>query len=603
MKWNALDVDLIRRRVIGGALLVTLPALAILYMMAARFDGLIEQKALHYAQVARNLASGQGFTTSVITPFGLSQTPQLNDHPDLWCAPMYVFWQTTAYRAVWSSDRVSALASGGAWVLLLWASFFIALRRYGTRPAWLTFFLLLINPYLLHFGISGLPHPLAALFLLVFLDRLVPSLTEQIKSAGKPKKFPWPELTITSLAGALALLTNYDLALPVAASLIAYWSLWPSQQGVNQPLLYPDEVHLTGDRVRTWLEQRIAPRIVLASLSLLLLMTSPWWIRNIVVTGHPLYSFHAVELLANTSTYPGQSVFRLFSELIPSPFLFLITHIPEMLWKTVAGLARSSLDLLNQLNAALMALILIGILRPPNDQQHVKLMRYWLLVSLLFLISIAMHDGDFRAFSIVIPVLTIIAAGEFYLWQGTNLDPVTPKPPRGDEPGLWASINLRSPRRLIGLLIALFAILQWAVQQESRAKNLRLEVSSNIPWLTDRTPVENAVLSASPWTMTWQGGVKSVWMPEDQISLRNMLRIHGEKILWMYFPRQRPIPPAPDPVPSLWFDLIRSPDSEPGYVEIPSLSRREALRQRASLISSPAPAATETEKDPSTESP
>jgi hypothetical protein len=63
--------------------------------------------------------------------------------------------------------------------------------------------------------------------------------------------------------------------------------------------------------------------------------------------------------------------------------------------------------------------------------------------------------------------------------------------------------------------------------------------------------------------------------------MRRLLARHGEQLPWIYFPRQRALPPGPDPTPPLWYDLIREQGRQPGYEQAASLAAREVVYRRS----------------------
>ncbi len=576
----SISLLVIQQWILTVALLGILPAATWLYRSATNFDGLIDQKSLHFAQVSRNMVEGRGITTSVVTPLELARMDRVDQHPELWSAPGYLFWQSFFFRLRWPSERAATMASGAAWMIMLWLVFAIARRRYGARPAWLAFFLAWANPHLMTYGLSGLPFPLAASCWLLFLDRLIPAEPSKLISAGPAKYVPWFRLLLSALLATLAVLTDYNLLGAALYCLVIYWSRWPSLSGYNKPLIYPDEINHPGDLSFTWLQQRVAPRMVLAALAVMLVASSPWWIRNWIFGGAPWYSLYHYELMTDTASYAGQSIFRLIEPSLISPAIFFLSETGQVARKVAGGLASGLSELIQQANFILLTLAVIALIRPVADEQHQRFIRYWLGASLCFVAAVAMHDADFRALAIMLPPLIVAAAGEFYGWAGTALDPALKLSRRSsNEIDLRPRIHTRSPRQLVAMLMVVLLVIQWAVVAKNE-QGARMNTSANVSWLAERTPADSAVISASPWTMTWQGGITSVWMPQNQITMRRLLARHGDQLPWMYFPRQRALPPAGDPTPLMWYELIREQGRMPGFEQVSSLAAREVLYRR-----------------------
>ena len=61
----------LRRKVLVAGMLFAFIALVYRIYNVSRFDSLTDVNAMDYAQIARNLMRGEGFTSSFIKPLGL----------------------------------------------------------------------------------------------------------------------------------------------------------------------------------------------------------------------------------------------------------------------------------------------------------------------------------------------------------------------------------------------------------------------------------------------------------------------------------------------------------------------------------------------------
>lgn len=85
--------------------LLVIMAIAVLYQ-ASEFKGLKDQEAMDYAQLGRNLALGEGFTTQYIRPASVwylsthrsDQNPMLDRHPDIVHPPVYAAVLAAAFK-------------------------------------------------------------------------------------------------------------------------------------------------------------------------------------------------------------------------------------------------------------------------------------------------------------------------------------------------------------------------------------------------------------------------------------------------------------------------------------------------------------------------
>ena len=92
------NIELGRGKIVLQWVVVVLAAIALsLVYTAGQFRGLEKREAMDMAQLARNLARGEGFTTSVIRPISLwhlktyrdDHSPHFDRHPDLYNPPLY----------------------------------------------------------------------------------------------------------------------------------------------------------------------------------------------------------------------------------------------------------------------------------------------------------------------------------------------------------------------------------------------------------------------------------------------------------------------------------------------------------------------------------
>jgi hypothetical protein len=79
--------NLVKRGALALAILVI--ALAVFASKFSKQTGL-DVDAANYAQLARNLATGHGYTTSVITPLQLALSPHTQNAPELLRPPAYI---------------------------------------------------------------------------------------------------------------------------------------------------------------------------------------------------------------------------------------------------------------------------------------------------------------------------------------------------------------------------------------------------------------------------------------------------------------------------------------------------------------------------------
>jgi len=184
------------KKVIQWAALILLAAVLSPIYTASQFrNGLGKREAIDMAQLARNIARGEGFTTHVIRPLGLWQLEQngwdiqnkdtrdrlINQHPDLSNPPLYPFLLAQVFKvlpkSVFKYNEADHIFPAERWGILpfnqlcLLASILVmylwAKRLFDSRVAAMAGWLMLFSDTLWSYGVSGLPTNLLMLLLLL----------------------------------------------------------------------------------------------------------------------------------------------------------------------------------------------------------------------------------------------------------------------------------------------------------------------------------------------------------------------------------------------------------------------------------------------------
>ncbi len=272
-----------------GAAILLAVALSLVYI-ANQFRGLERAEAMDMAQLARNIARGQGYTTYVIRPLSLWQLqehsrdhqPRLMNHPDLVNPPLYPLVLAALFKLVPASvfdySMNEPIFKPERWIIVpfnqlclflsLLLVYFWARQLFDQRVAVTAAFALLFSDTLWFFSISGLPTSflmllfLLSLFCLWLADRRWhPEPTETAPGHGW---LNW--LLVLASAGLLGLcfLTRYSMAF----------------------LLLPMGVY-AGCVCRGRGPWRVVAGVVLYVLVFGAVIT-PWLVRNLSLCGAPL---------------------------------------------------------------------------------------------------------------------------------------------------------------------------------------------------------------------------------------------------------------------------------------------------------------------------
>lgn len=289
------------------------------------FTGLLYNDAMDYASMGRNIARGEGVVSSYITPLGLQYYGV--PHPNPWRAPLWPAVLGYSMTVLGFHDNAVALTTGLFFVLTVPLIYLIGIKLFGTAVALASAVLFTFSSQALHFSISGLTESMAVFFMCLWIYSLT---LEKLKNmAGS---------FIIGLIGGLFYLARYN-ALMVMPFIFLY-------------LLYRSK----GKRILTG--ATFAGGYLLPVL--------PWFWRNYVLFGSPLFSLQKFEPVMFTPTYPEYTLYMMMEQ--PKVGEFLIKHFPEMVEKFRAGWESFYGGLLNPqftgVSAALMVLFLISLLLP-----------------------------------------------------------------------------------------------------------------------------------------------------------------------------------------------------------------------------------------------
>lgn len=302
--------------------------------LATKFQGLRSDTSLDHAQLARHVAAGDGFQTSVIRPLALVFHTDLRRHPEFYNAPAHPLVLALAYALAHPSDKVTAVVGGGLWIVSVWMVFAIARRWFDARVAVLAALFHGCNTTGIEAAIEGMPFGLAAIVLLLAFALAAPGSQAEEPPATRIDLPGW-RLAWVGAACGMAAMTHYLMA--VLALCLG--------------------ILLVGTRRR-----RKGRALSLYAVGFLIPLI-PWMWRNAQWGQSPLFSLYGYELLSGTDSYPGASVWRTLASLPPHPLSFAANHPGEVMVKWITGLAwfwRESLSVLNPVVAFLFLASLLG---------------------------------------------------------------------------------------------------------------------------------------------------------------------------------------------------------------------------------------------------
>lgn len=321
---HQLDEGFLSRWIKYLLVLVAAVGLALLYDLR-EYRNFSAPEAMDAAQVARNLAEGNGFSTEYIRPFSLFLIQRHNHgmqngtngttdfaeiyrpHPDLANAPIYPLllagmmkisnpeWKLELHKSFWSEggnfrrykpEFAVAIFNQILLFLVAWLTFFVARKLFDPQAAWLAAVLVFGSEIMWRFSVSGL----STLLLMVFILGLVWCLLkiEELARAESPESPESPNarrlFILAAVAGlivGLGMLTRYSfgwMIVPVAFFLALF-----------------------GGARRMGL--------VVAAGLVFIVVISPWIVRNVAVSGTP-FGTAGFAMLEGTDAFPGTNLMQ-----------------------------------------------------------------------------------------------------------------------------------------------------------------------------------------------------------------------------------------------------------------------------------------------------
>ena len=360
------------------------------------FISLADREAMDIAHVARNVQMGAGFVTRFIRPFNLTLVPPgMQDTAELNHPPLYPYILAAAMKVKGPTDQTVALTS-------LWLPVSDTVRhvRAGSRPVRLAG------------GTAG--------------DG---GGGDQRSRAARRRFRTGMELRGDALHAALdpgctpSQALNRRKTRPQRSSArrpagLLVGSLYLTDR-ILLVLLIPLAVYFT-TADRSGRERRVH---LVVFLVLAMLLIAPWGYRDMEYTGVPLLGINAFDLMANTSAFPGDTLYRQTdpaTQSIWAALLFPVNHFGDCGRKLLSGAGDLSSALMGVLGFAVTAFAGVSTLyrfRKPAVNAVRGLMYGILPVLVVFF---ALYGVGQSAMVIFAPVAAVIAAAYFILLLETK---------------------------------------------------------------------------------------------------------------------------------------------------------------------------------------
>lgn len=571
--------DLIYRLEEGGGkrwLRVAAAALGLLLIAISYnwlcFRNMATQEAMDDAQLARNIAEGNGFTTLFVRPFSMRllqsrarSNPSLNApwetadparlkgmHPDIANAPVYPlvlaslmkvlpfhypvdlthrFWSTSSSRPVadWEGapeGRVfrryqpDFIISGFNQIVLLLVAvmiFFLARRVFDLRTAILTTILLLGTDLLWRFAMSGLATMVlllifsCLLWCLVGLEEKAREPDEKLVTDGRgvPDKEILAQVPKQSGVGGLSSETTALILAALAGALVALGALTRYPFGW---LIVPVLVFImlfTGSRCVSF---------SLTTLLTFALILSSWIVRNYSVSGAP-FGTATYAILESSRLFPGDQLQRSLDPDMDFPGLVFAKIAWAKLLSNSGQIVQSDLPRLG--GTWVGSFFLVGMLVPATERRTRRLGCFLGISVVVLAIAQALCRTQLSAdcpdlnsenlLVLLVPSVWMFGASFLYRLLG-QVD--------------WSFPQLQS------IAVGVFGIMTCLPMVLSLLAFSRSPVvfppyyPPGIQYVARFLKAGELMASDIPWAVAWYGHAQCVWLPQTK---RDLLAINDRQ--------------------------------------------------------------------------
>jgi len=468
VKKQAFSFDHVLKRV----LFVLGIGVLVLVVFVAKFDSLSDVNAVDYAQIARNVAEGKGFTTSAVTPLALALVGKGQETPDISRPPLWVSTLALAMRIGGANDRVVVFVSILFLLLTLILVYALARMFFDDGVGIYAVAITAISTGLMVQALTGLE----TTFLAFLITILFGVLLLHGRSERGMANF-WPLLT--GLLLGLCFLVRYE-CLAIVPAILLYWLFAGKEKRWS----------------RMWL-----------TIGTFVVVAVPWVIRTDMITQRLAGSTQSYELIMQTVAHPGQTLYRQFTEIPPLPLSVMIDHPLQMLVKFNEGIRTAYAGFPQLLNPYVLTLFLASLFIPVMRDRFGLIQ--WCLVTAIFLMtaSMALYTNVLRLLLAFAPLIVIFATAAFT----THLNDYSRK--------RWGS-DLLTVSRWVRHLALLGWILVLAYPMADYLLATRpTRQAAMVATVSEVASKGSFVVTDIPWHMAWYGEKRSLLLPQSIVQL------------------------------------------------------------------------------------
>jgi hypothetical protein len=471
------------------------------FYLSPGFRGLNNEKGLEQAQIAREIARGNGFKSKLIRPLSLRQSVEHSENVtltslhDTYHAPLNPLFNSIAlnlYKDDFQWDRNEPIypldrVITGVSIIFLFGSivmtYLLVTGIFDAKIGSITALLMLLCEMLWQFSQSGLPQMLMLFLFTCAMYFLYKALESEVNDRN-------PLVWLLLCAGFFGILA------------LSHWlAIWPFVGLLIFTALY------------------FKPRGVAAILMLLvfLAMVSPWAIRNTKITGTPLGSGY-FSILGGMSV-GEEYIYRSYEP--PSQNIFGAGFYTKII--------NTSIDQLNGLYAFLGSITVAPLfflsLLHPFKRRSIADFRWPILTMWLFAVMgmslFGLPDKAYDANQLhilFIPIMTAYGLAFIsILWGRMGFATNMPLVRNGH---LVITVFLSSVPMILGLIPG--------IRHSFRSKGMDTQ-ALNISHIRDHTEPSEIVVSDAPASVAWYGDRSSLWLPTSPQQMREIKLLTAQK--------------------------------------------------------------------------
>ncbi len=460
------------------------------------FRGLDSPAGMDQAQIARELARGNGYTSKMIRPMALQQLVSAGKRPDLlrladtaqppvqvliW-APLFraleSYWPFDTKKRVYAMDRVIA-SVGVCWLIgSLLLIHGIAVRLFDRGIAVFTVATLMTSFGLWQVASGGSPRALLLFLTCLFMHRLV----EAVRRETNGERVGVGLMLLFAVLAGLMTMTHWMAGWLVLGLLVGMWLVLPSAR---------------------W--------GVMLGAGVMLLCIGGWAARNLMVGGDLLGVMKAY-LLSVLTPEPSQLHMRDLSGALPPAFVG--TLLQHLSYNFQDILTNVPLLLVGSLPAMFSVIAMLHRFRNPVvlGMRNITFIA-WLGVIVGGIVFGGQKDdvGDEQLHVALVPILTMFGmAALAVLWARLGAEKRT----------LWSDYGYA----MIFIALSGWPMISGLYQGVAAGLFRKDKQAQWPPYMPDRTALlhqmvtdNEIIMTDQPWAVAWYADRSAVWLPKDKI--------------------------------------------------------------------------------------